>query len=62
MLLSVKLQASACNFTKSNTPRWMFSRFFKLYKWYQIAQSKVSHLNRLYLREWKTKKYRWKQK
>ena len=28
----------ACNFTKSNTPPWMFFTFFKLYKWYQIAQ------------------------
>ena len=30
---------SACNFTKINTPpRVFFSFFFKLYKWYQIAQ------------------------
>ena len=28
----------ACNFTKSNTRAWMFFTFFKLYKWYQIAQ------------------------
>ena len=28
-----------CNFTKSSTPPWVFSSFFKLYKWYQIAQS-----------------------
>ena len=28
----------ACNFTKSNTPPWVFFTFFKLYKWYQIAQ------------------------
>ena len=26
-------------FTKSNTPAWVFFTFFKLYKWYQIAQS-----------------------
>ena len=32
------VQAEACNFTKSNTPPWMFFTFFKLYKWYQIAQ------------------------
>ena len=38
MLLLVKLQAKACNVTKSNTPPWMFCTFFKLYKWYQIAQ------------------------
>ena len=30
--------AEACNFTKSNTPLWVFHTFFKLYKWYQIAQ------------------------
>ena len=33
-----KLQASPCNFTKINTPPWVFFTFFKLYKWYQIAQ------------------------
>ena len=27
VLLLVKLQVSACNFTKSNTPPWVFSRF-----------------------------------
>ena len=29
--------------TKSKTPPWMFFTFFKLYKWYEIAQS-VSYL------------------
>ena len=29
---------SACDFTKINTPSWLFFTFFKLYKWYQIAQ------------------------
>ena len=24
--------------TKGNTPLWVFSKFFKLYKWFQIAQ------------------------
>ena len=24
--------------TKSNTPTWVFFTFFKMYKWYQIAQ------------------------
>ena len=28
----------ACNFTKINTPPRVFFTFFKLYKWYQIAQ------------------------
>ena len=30
--------AEAYNFTKINTPPWVFFRFFKLYKWYQIVQ------------------------
>ena len=29
----------ACNFTKSNTPPWVFFTFFKLYEWYQIAKT-----------------------
>ena len=28
MLLLVKLQAEACNVTKSNTPPWVFFTFF----------------------------------
>ena len=32
------LQAEACNFTKINTPSWVFFTFFKLYKCYQITQ------------------------
>ena len=39
MLLLVKLQTLACNFTKSGTPPWVFFTFLKLYKWYQISQS-----------------------
>ena len=31
-------KALACNFTKSNTPPWVFFTFFKLYKWYHMAQ------------------------
>ena len=38
MLILVKLQAEACNFTKLNTLPWVFFTFFKLYKWHQIAQ------------------------
>ena len=38
VLILVKFQAETCNFTKSNTPPWVFFTFFKLYKWYQIAQ------------------------
>ena len=33
------LSALTCNFTKSNTPPWVFFTFFKLYRWYQIVQS-----------------------
>ena len=32
------VQAKACNFTKVNTPPWVFFSFFKLYEWYEIAQ------------------------
>ena len=39
VLLLVKLQAETCNFTKSNTPPWMFFTFFKLCIWYSIPQS-----------------------
>ena len=39
MLLLVKLQASACNFTKSNTPPGVLFKYFELYRWYQIVQS-----------------------
>ena len=35
---TVMLEASACDFIKSNTPLWMFFTFFNLHKWYQIAQ------------------------
>ena len=38
VFLLVKLQASVCNFTKINTPSWVFFTFFKLHKYYQIAQ------------------------
>ena len=34
VLILVKLQA----FNKINTPPWVFNTFFKLHKWYQIAQ------------------------
>ena len=37
-ILPTKNLMQACNFTKSNTHPWVFFTFFKLYKWYQIAQ------------------------
>ena len=30
LILLVKLQAQACNITKSNTPPWVFFNFFKI--------------------------------
>ena len=45
VLLLVKLKASAFNSTKSNTFPWVFFMYFKLHKWYQIAQSIVYLLN-----------------
>ena len=45
VLLLVKLQAEACDFTK-RTLLHVFFTLFKSYKWYQIVQS-VSHLLRL---------------
>ena len=38
LLILVKFQTKACNFTKIHTPSWVFFTFFKLYKWYQIVQ------------------------
>ena len=29
----------SCNYTKSDTPPWVFFTFFKMYKWCQIGQS-----------------------
>ena len=34
----VLILVKACSFTKINTPPWVIFTFFKLYKWYQIAQ------------------------
>ena len=39
VLFLVKLKASVHNFTKSNTPPCVFSTFFKLFKWYHMAQN-----------------------
>ena len=39
VLLLLKLKVAASNFTKSITPPWVFSLFFKLYKFYLISQS-----------------------
>ena len=36
---SENLYPTVCNFTKINLPPWVFFTCFKLYKWYQIAQS-----------------------
>ena len=47
VLILVKLQASACNFTKI-TPPCVFFTFFKLRKWYQIAQ-RIPYISPSYL-------------
>ena len=47
VLLLVKLQA----ITKSNTPPWVFFTFFKLYKWYQIAQ-RITYKHRVICEKW----------
>ena len=47
VILLVKVQAEACNFTKSITPPWVFFTFFKVYKWCQVAKSVSFHLQRL---------------
>ena len=39
VLLLVKFQTEACSFIRSNTPPWMSSTYFKLYKWCQIPLS-----------------------
>ena len=61
VLLLVKGQALACNFTKSNNPPWMLFKFFKLYKWYQIRQSITCYVliptNTIYLSPPKQKQY-----
>ena len=42
VLILVKLiklvKAKARNFTKINSPQWVFFTFFKLYEWYEMAQ------------------------
>ena len=45
VLILVMLQAAACNFTKINTPPWVFFMIFKLYKWNQIAQRTTNKQN-----------------
>ena len=44
VILLVKLQVSASNITKSNTPPWVFFTYFKFHRWYQILQSISSML------------------
>ena len=40
------MEDSACKFAKINTPPWVFFTFFKLYKWYQIAQRTTNNLGK----------------
>ena len=50
------MKLEACNFTKSNTPPWMFFTSFKLYKWYQIVQCLICLTNKTYGFQSKKKK------
>ena len=56
VLLLVIIQASAFNFTKINTPPWVFFTFLKIFKRYRIMQSvsytesKSAHLTVVYER------------
>ena len=60
MLFLVKFQAEACNFTKSNTPLWGFFTIFKLYEWYQIAQSTIyAKLRQIFKKRIYKKKQHW---
>ena len=46
------------NFTKSNTLPWLFSTYFKLYKWCQIIQSVLFFPITIFITQaYKTKKY-----
>ena len=38
-------------YTKSNTPPWVFFTFFKLYKWYQIAQ-RITYMSWVIDKSW----------
>ena len=40
LLLLVQLQSEACNFTKSNTPSWVFFPFFKIV---QMVANRAKH-------------------
>ena len=46
-LLLKKLQAEACNFTKSNARPCLFFTFLKLHKWYQIAH-RITYAKNVY--------------
>ena len=46
-MLLLKLQALACNFTKSNIPTWVFFKVFRLHIWYQIAQRTTYALKKI---------------
>ena len=49
VLLLVKFEAKACDVPKCNSPPWVFFTFFKLYKWYQIAQSITFYCIQIFL-------------
>ena len=47
LLLLVNLKASVWNFSKINTPLWVFFRFLKLNKWCQMAQSVTNNSSKI---------------
>ena len=54
VLILVKFQGLVCDFTKSDTPPWVFFAFFKLYKWYQMAENASYELNIIFSNEGKS--------
>ena len=52
MLLLIKLQALASNFTKTNTPPCAFFMFSKWNKWYQIVQRITYCESDLFKKDW----------
>ena len=54
VLILVKLQTLAFNFTKINTPPGLFFTLFKIYKWYQIAQRTTCIDDELFFEECST--------
>ena len=57
VLILVKLQAKACNFTKINALPWVLFTFFNLCKWYQIKQRMTYYMDGINWRNLKSLEY-----